>query len=132
MIVNFLTVDDVLYFHTRELENHGGQEGIRDHAALEAAVEQPKQTWSGEYLYPTHFDMAAAYAFHIAESQAFVDGNKRTAVVSSLTFLAMNGYEINECRMEIYEAMIAIAKKELDKEGLSELLRNLAIESISE
>jgi len=25
------------------------------------------------------FDIAAAYAFHVAESQAFVDGNKRTA-----------------------------------------------------
>lgn len=36
--------------------------------------------------------IAAAYAFGIAKAHAFVDGNKRTAFVTSLTFLRLNGY----------------------------------------
>jgi death-on-curing protein len=40
------------------------------------------------------FAIAAAYAFHIAESQAFLDGNKRTALGSALVFLEINGVNI--------------------------------------
>jgi death-on-curing protein len=32
------------------------------------------------------FDVAAGDAFHLAESQAVIDGNKRTAVVAALVF----------------------------------------------
>ncbi len=63
------------------------------------------------------------YAFHIAEAQAFIDGNKRVALASALTFLALNSYEFSEDRAEFYDAMIAIAKREMDKEGLSNLFR---------
>lgn len=34
--------------------------------------------------------MAAAYAYHIAENQTFIDGNKRTAVLTALYFLELN------------------------------------------
>jgi death-on-curing protein len=36
------------------------------------------------------FECAAAYAFGIAKAHAFVDGNKRTAFVTSITFLRLN------------------------------------------
>ena len=34
----------------------------------------------------------AIYAFEIANAHAFVDGNKRTAFVTSVTFLRLNGW----------------------------------------
>ena len=40
--------------------------------------------------------MAAAYAFHIAESQGFVDGNKRAGLAAATAFLAMNVYDLIE------------------------------------
>jgi death-on-curing protein len=43
-------------------------------------------SFGGEYVHKTVFEMAAAYAFHIAENQPFVDGNKRTALASALVF----------------------------------------------
>ena len=70
--------------------------------------------------------MAAAYAFHIAENQPFLDGNKRTALVSALVFLDINGFVILDKDMKLYDAMIAIAQKEMDKYGLAELLKNLS------
>jgi death-on-curing protein len=42
------------------------------------------------------FEMAATYLNSIAINHPFMDGNKRTALASSLTFLFMNGYEIEE------------------------------------
>ena len=36
--------------------------------------------------------LAAAYAFGISKAHAFMDGNKRTAFVTALTFLRLNGY----------------------------------------
>lgn len=64
----------------------------------------------------------------IAESQAFFDGNKRTALVAALTFLKVNGQEVPHQEDRLYAAMIGIANKTVTKEDLADLLRNLVIE----
>lgn len=71
------------------------------------------------------FDVAAAYAFHIAQAQAFLDGNKRTGMAAALVFLELNGARIPERTNLLYEAMIAIAEKRSDKEQLADLFRSL-------
>jgi death-on-curing protein len=72
------------------------------------------------------FAIAATYAFHLAESQAFLDGNKRTAVASAMVFLARNGVYAQPPKWELYLAMIQIAEKKLDKAGLAEIFRRTA------
>jgi death-on-curing protein len=67
-----------------------------------------------------------AYAFHLAESQAFVDGNKRTAIGAALTFLDLNGITRLPNDAALYDAMIAIANKQLNKVGLAALFRKPA------
>src|SRR3954469_16674328 len=90
----FLSVDDILEIHKKQLDAFGGIEGIRDAGLLESAVMTPQASFGGEYLHNGFFEMAAAYAFHIAENQPFLDGNKRTALTSALVFLDINGIEI--------------------------------------
>ena len=68
----------------------------------------------------------AAYAFHIAEAQAFNDGNKRTAIGAALTFLELNWVHPAPSEDELYDAMIDIANKRLTKADLSELFRSAA------
>jgi death on curing protein len=70
--------------------------------------------------------MAAVYAHSISEGQTFVDGNKRTGVDAALTFLALNGFRVEDPGMALYEAMIEIAQHNLTKEQLASLLRELA------
>lgn len=41
-------------------------------------------------------------------------------------FLDINGFEILDVEMKLYDAMIAIANKEMDKYGFAKLLKNLA------
>jgi len=64
--------------------------------------------------------MAAAYAFHICQNHPFIDGNKRVALVSSLIFLEINGYQF-DCEDEIlYNEIMNVAKGEIKKEELIE------------
>ena len=121
----YLSLDVVLEIHQRQLKEFGGSDGARNQSGLESAVETPKATFDGKDLYPSLFEKAAAYAFHIAEAQAFVDGNKRAALDVALTFLAINGYEIEAEEMELYDAMIAIAERKMTKEGLAQLFEKL-------
>jgi death on curing protein len=122
----FLTVDDVLLIHDEQLEAYGGIQGIRDNGLLESAAMMPQASFGGEYLHQNLFEMAAAYAFHIAENQPFLDGNKRTALVSALVFLDINGYVVLDEDMKLYDAMIAIANKQMNKYDLAELLKQLS------
>lgn len=119
----FLTTEQVEGLHRLSLEQHGGQDGLRDQAAFESAVMQPRNVWF--YAQGDLFDVAAAYAFHLAESQAFIDGNKRTGMGAALVFLEGNDVAVPEATDELYAAMIAIAQRRLDKPGLAALLRTL-------
>lgn len=121
----FLDVEDVLAIHAALLEEHGGQAGIRDRGLLESAVATPRVTFGGELLHEDLFAMAAAYAFHIAENQPFLDGNKRAALGAALVFLDVNGAPVPEATDALHEAMIALAEGRLDKMGLAAILREL-------
>jgi death on curing protein len=125
----YIPLDLVIKIHDKEIAKTKGAEGIRNMDGLASAVEQPTASFGGDDLYPDLFLKAAVYAFHIAESQAFVDGNKRTALITAITFLDINGYTLPHSN-KLYEAMIAIANKELDKEGLADLFRELVVEGL--
>jgi death-on-curing protein len=121
----FLDVDDVLLIHEEQLPRYGGSRGIRDRGLLESAVATPRATAGGEFTHEDLFAMAAAYAFHIAQNQPFIDGNKRTGLLAALVFLDLNGMVLNDPAGKLYDAMIAVAERRLDKPGLAALLRDL-------
>lgn len=122
----FLNLEDVLQIHDEQLTAYGGATGIRDQGLLESAVMMPQASFSEAYLHEDLAHMAAAYAFHIAQNQPFMDGNKRTGLVAALVFLDLNGVIILDPEEKLYDAMIAIAERRMDKDGLAELLRELA------
>ena len=123
---DFLSVEDVEQLHREQLELFGGRDGVRDRHALESAVWTPAATFDGRYLHVGVFSMAAAYAFHIAEDQPFVDGNKRTALNAALVFLGLNGWEVDDPDELLYDAMIGISARTVTKEQLATLLERLA------
>ncbi len=122
----FLTLDEVNRIHARSLAEHGGSEGTRDPGLVESAQASAKNIFY--YANGDLFDVAASYAFHLAESQAFVDGNKRTAVVAALVFLARNGVYARPSTWELYSAMIDVAEKKKTKADLAEIFRKRANE----
>jgi death on curing protein len=117
----FLTIQQVFRLHHMAIEAHGGIAGIRDHGGLESALAAAENM--GFYRDGDLFDIAAAYAFHLAESQAFLDGNKRTAIASALTFLELNSAYSPPNQDELYDAMIALSAHKMDKAELADVLR---------
>lgn len=117
----FLSREAVDLIHEASLRAFGGADGVRDDNALESVLAQPMH----EHFYRQAdlFQIAAAYAFHIAENQPYIDGNKRTDLLSALNFLAENGIVADQPVDEFYDAMIGIAKKRVDKAGLAAIFR---------
>ena len=119
----FLTLKEVLYLHDKSLERFGGSAGIRELGLVESALGSAQNVYW--YEQADLFKIAAAYAFHIAQAQAFADGNKRTGVAAAVVFLKVNGIKFPEDDGSVYRAMIEIAEKRMDKAGLAETLRRL-------
>ena len=78
----FLTRNQIDAIHRDQIEAWGGLHGIRNEDGLESAIAQPQNVYC--YAGGDLCEIAAAYAFHLAESQAYLDGNKRTGVQAAL------------------------------------------------
>jgi death-on-curing protein len=68
--------------------------------------------------------MAAAYLFHLARNHPFVDGNKRTALMSTLVFLGLNGQRLDAEPGALYELVDGVAGGSVDKAEVSVFLRH--------
>lgn len=108
----------VLALHDEQLAEHGGSDGIRDESLLESALAKPLNVFA--YIDEADiFRLAASYAFGIARNRAFVDGNKRTAMVVSLGFLDLNGWDIVAPKEELYLTYLHLADGSLSEEELA-------------
>lgn len=125
--IRFLSLDEVLYLHQKQIQEKGGAEGILSKEKLQGAIGQPKQTFGGEYLHDDLFGMAAAYLTSIVTSHPFMDGNKRTATHAAISFLYLNGYQIKEFHeTELAELVLDYLKKETTKGDIANFLADRA------
>lgn len=108
----------VLAMHTVQLAEHGGSEGIRDETLLDSALAKPRNVFAYADQ-PDIFRLAASYAFGIARNHAFVDGNKRTALVVSLTFLDRNGWDIVASKEDVYFTFLHLADGSFTEDELT-------------
>ena len=120
MKIVFLSLPDVLQIHKDQIERYGGDSGIRDLELLKSAIAMPESGMGDKYYHPGLFDMAAAYLYHLIQNHPFIDGNKRTGVVTALVFLIINGVELNFEEEELENLIWEVAKGRLDKRTISE------------
>ncbi|MEW6548582.1 MAG: type II toxin-antitoxin system death-on-curing family toxin [Spirochaetota bacterium] len=114
-MIRFLTLAEVLMIYEDQMRRYGGAYGVRDINLLSSAVYMPQATFGKKYLHPTIPGMAAAYAYHICENHALLDGNKRVALASALVFLDINGFDFESSEDEIYETMMEVAAGKMSK-----------------
>jgi death-on-curing protein len=93
-VIEFLTLEQVLYLHDAAIEKFGGLRGVRDANLLASAIEMPKLYMFGEELHLTLYDKASAYLFNIVCGHPFNDGNKRTRGGSAYLFLRLNNARV--------------------------------------
>ena len=107
--------------HDMSLAEHGGASGVRDDGLLDSALARPLNLVA--YGSPDLSDLAAAYAYGLAQNHAFVDGNKRAAFLSVGLFLGLNGHALNATQADALMAVMRLAAGELDEAGFAAWIR---------
>lgn len=93
--MRYLTFTEVAGINQYVIERFSPKEqnGIKSPDLLDSAVHRPQQSAFGRDAYQTVFEKAGALFESVAQNHAFHNGNKRTAFLSLLQFLAYNGYD---------------------------------------
>jgi death-on-curing protein len=118
----WLTYDQVIAIHSRQLRRFGGAAGLRDDGLLRSAIERPINKW--HYEQSELPELAAAYAFGLAKNHAFVDGNKRIAFMSMMSFLRKNGVRFAPEPAHATSMIMSLAAGEVSEESLVRWIRN--------
>jgi death on curing protein len=105
---NWLKKEAILHLHNSTLARFGGHEGLRDEGLLESALYRPINRFNYEEGVDLA-DLAASYAFGLAQNHAFVDGNKRMALLACGVFLERNGCALVASAVDAYYAITNLA-----------------------
>ncbi|MBU0491171.1 MAG: type II toxin-antitoxin system death-on-curing family toxin [Chloroflexi bacterium] len=116
------TLNEALETYIRIMVQSGGLVGVLNMGALESALAQPRLTFSGQDLYPTLIEKAAALGFSLIQNHPFVDGNKRTGHAMMETFLVLNGYKVNATLDEQVSIVVQVASGKIGREEFTNWL----------
>lgn len=119
----FLTPEQILFLHSRLIQETGGMHGVRDLSMLLSAAGRPQATFDGKALYPDLFARAAALLDFLIRDHPFVDGNKRTAITAAGIFLAVNGYRFDVDQMDMVRFTLACAQGRVELAAIADWLR---------
>lgn len=125
--MKILTLRQILLLHELMIKKHGGSSGVRDKGMFESAIHRPFATFSGEDLYPDVYLKAGALIQSIVKNHPFVDGNKRTAYVSTFMFLKKNGVDLIVQKTIGKKFMLEVANKNLSVDEISSWLKKHSV-----
>ena len=115
--------------HSDQLREHGGLTGVRDENVLEAALARPRQKW--------HYDaetdvpiLAAAYAFGLVRGHPYRDSNKRIGFLAMVTFLGINGHELEATDVEVVTEFLALADGSVAEDELADWIRDRVVRTL--
>ncbi|KQS96688.1 MULTISPECIES: type II toxin-antitoxin system death-on-curing family toxin [unclassified Rhizobium] len=123
----FLDRKIVEQLHTMQIERFGGAFGLRDEGALESALARAFN--KANYGCDDIIELAAAYLYGLAMNHAFIDGNKRIAIVAAAVFLMDHGYEIETTDANLFSFVLSVAAGEIDEAGATRFLRDFVIKA---
>jgi len=115
----FIYKSEVIDIHKKLIEEFGGIHGLRDEGALESALASAENR-----AYYENADIAvcaATYAYHLSQSHAFIDGNKRIAAAVSEIFLEINDTKLNATDDQIVDLFLSIASGEKSRNDVEHI-----------
>ena len=118
----WITYEQAIAIHSRQLRRFGGAPGLRDEGMLRSALERPINKWTHEQAALP--ELAAAYAFGLAKNHAFVDGNKRISFMAMMTFLRKNGVLFAPDQAEATKIILSLAAGEISEKSLTRWIRD--------
>lgn len=118
----YFTLEEIELLHMQIIDVSGGSHGVRDRGRLESVIATQTQEVFGKKLYESPYDIAAALMRGIIADHPFVDGNKRTGVMSAIVFLERNGTETRISDQELENFAVRVAVEHLDIEQIAQWL----------
>jgi death-on-curing protein len=118
----WVTYEQAIAIHARQLRRFGGAPGLRDEGMLRSALERPINKW--QYEQAELAVLAAAYGFGVAKNHAFVDGNKRIAFMTTVIFLRKNGVPFAPDQAHATRMFFALAAGEVSEESLARWIKD--------
>lgn len=115
--IEYLDLEALLVL-TRKL----GAGPVRDAGLLDSAAARPRSSVFGEDAYPTLALKAAALLHSICRHHALVDGNKRLGWFATVSFLALNGYDVAMDDDAAFELVMRVADGTQEVEGIARAL----------
>jgi len=112
---------DVLTVHATLIAETGGTGGLRDEGLLESALAAAENRY--HYEAADAVSCAATYAYHLTQSHAFLDGNKRVAAAITEAFLETNGFELTMTNEDLVDLFLAIAARKPSRDQVDQRLR---------
>jgi death-on-curing protein len=67
--------------------------------------------------------LAAAYAFGLVKNHPYRDGNKRIGFLAMVTFLGMNGHNLQATDAEVVTTFVTLADGNVSEEALAKWIR---------
>jgi death-on-curing protein len=120
-----LTLEIVREIHAEAIAQFGGLNGVRDENLLASAVLAPQSTFGGKSPFSDLIEIAGAYLFYLSGNHPFLDGNKRTAMMSAIVFLRLNGIEPAPDSEKWEQLVLGVAAGQLDRDQTTRRLRQL-------
>lgn len=89
---------------------------------LDSALDRPQN--AAAYGAGDLARLAAAYGYGLVRNHPLADGNKRTALLSVITFLGLNGIDFLADEAEAAVIFHDLAPGEVDEDGLARWIRD--------
>jgi death-on-curing protein len=108
--IRYLSLGDVIALHALVMARTGSPPApLRSEAGLGSAVMRPQM--AAHYEQADLIRQAALLVVGVSEAQAFLDGNKRTALAALDVFLRINGDVIRAAPLDLARQTEAIATR---------------------
>src|SRR6266436_900600 len=118
----WITFEQAIAIHSRQLRRFGGAPGLLDEGMLRSALERPIN--KGRYEQAPLAELGCVYAFGLAKNHAFVDGNKRIAFMAMMTFLRKNRVPFAPDPAQSTSIILSLAAGEVSEESLTRWIRD--------
>lgn len=122
-----LSIENILLFHEKIINETGGSLGIRDKGLVESALNRAFATYDGKDLYSSDIDKISVIAHSLICNHGFVDGNKRIGISVMLFLLKMNNIKISYTQQELIELGLKTAEGILKEKDILNWINNHTI-----
>lgn len=121
--MKFISIEEVKQIHDMLIEEFGGRKGIRSEELLDSAVHRMNASFDGKDLYVSIFEKAAALFESLCKNHPFLDGNKRTAFVSTVAFLEVNEYKTSFDEKTAEKFVLKVATQKIALKKIAEFFK---------